>query len=411
MSVYDRVFLGYEVSKVCGPFIGITGDGLRTALAALHAADPTHPAVCAMEAKPARWRTVSAAELANRALVATLPPEAPATPDGLAEWAQHHLPLGDRPLVFAVQDGLVLAKFAHPLGSGGYLNKLIAELMRAAVEGRTPNPPRVRQGRFLVSRAALRHFGRHPGAVRQMLGMPRPEPVAPAKTRTVGGWRNTLTTRSDRSTEVITKQVRVWRDRNAPDVSLASIVFAALSSAFAKAGLDPDPAGLVLLVDGQRYLGKDWAAGPNFIIGQYLAVPDQRDPRAIHQTLHAAIASGRPLAAMALRLLRQPRDIGASSDRTVPDPPHPKLILTFGRLDPFVDLPWAVPAEEARHTNVSSVGEPDALSVATWELNGALHLAASFHAGVFPPETVERAIRMFCESPVALLPAAAPSRA
>jgi hypothetical protein len=414
MSVYDRVFLGYEVSKVCGPFTGITDDGLRTALAALHAADPTHPAVCAMEAKPARWRTVSPAELANRALVGTLPPDAPDTPDGLAEWAQHHLPLGDRPLVFAVPDGgagrgLVLAKFAHPLGSGAYLNKLIAELMRAAVEGRTPAPPRVRQGRFLVSRAALRHFGRHPGAVRQMLRMPRPEPVPAARTRTVTGWRATLTTRSDRSTEVVTKQVRVWRDRNAPDVSLASIVFAALSSAFARVGLDPDPAGIVLLVDGQRYLGKDWAAGPNFIIGQYLAVPDQRDPRAIHQTLHSAIASGRPLAAMALRLLRQPRDIGAAGDRTVPDPPRPKLVLTFGRLDPFGDLPWAVPAEEARHTNVSSVGEPDALSVATWELNGALHLAASFHAGVLPPETVERAIRLLCSSPVALLPSADPA--
>jgi hypothetical protein len=404
MSVYDRVFLGYEVSKVCGPFTGITADGLRAALTALHAEDPAHPAVCAMQAHPARWRQVSAAELANRGLVVTLGPEVPHEPDALAEWAQQHLPLGDRPLVFAVQDGLVLAKFAHPLGSGAYLNTLIAELMRAAAEGRNPKPPRVRQGRLLVTRAALRHFGRHPSAAVRMLRMPRPEPTAPAQTRTVSGWRSSLTTRSDRSTELITKQVRVWRDRYAPGVSVASIVFAALTGAFASVGLDPDPAGIVLLVDGQRYLGKDWAAGPNFIIGQYLAVPDQRDPAQIHQTLHAAIASGRPLAAMAVRLLRQPRDIGGHDDRQVAVPPRPKLILTFGRLDVFADLSWAVPPKEARHTNVSSVGEPEALSVATWELNGALHLAASFHAGVFPAEAVEQALRLFCAAPVALLP-------
>jgi len=405
MSVYDRVFLGYEVTKVVGPFTGITADRLRAALNSLHANDPSHPAVCAME-PTGRWRTVSPSEFSRRALVVELGPDVPGTPDGLAEYGQHHLPLGDRPLVFAVHNGLILARFGHPIGSGAYLNTLIAELMRAAAAGRPPQPPPVRQGRFLVTRAALRHFGRHPGALLRMLRTLRPAPTSAPKTRTVEGWRATLTTRSDRSDESATRRVRAWRDRYAPGISVASIVFAALASAFGQVGLDPDPAGVVLLVDGQRYLRKSWAAGPNFIIGQYLAVPDLRDPRAIHETLHAAIDSGRPLAAMGLRLLRQPRDIGAENARTVPDPVRPRLILTFGRLDVFADLPWAVPVDQARHTNVSSVGEPDALSVATWELNGALHLAASFHSGVFPPEAVSAALRLFCSSPVALLPAA-----
>jgi hypothetical protein len=409
MSVYDRVFLGYEVTKVVGTFAGITTDGLRGALAALHAQDPWHPVVCAMDAAGGRWQAVSPAEFAGRELVITLPAGIPGTPDGLAEYGQHHLPLGDRPLVFAVHDGLVLAKFAHPLGSGAYLNILIAELMRAAATGRPPQPPPVRQGRLLVTRAILRHFGRNPLRVVRMLRTPRPQPTPPAATRTVTGWRATVTTRSDRSAEGVTRQVREWRDRYAPGISLASIVFAGLVAAFGAAGLEPDPAGLVLLVDGKRYLGKRWAAGPNFIIGQYLAVPAPKDPGSIHRSLHNAIQSGRPLAAMLLRLLRQPRDIASTDARTVADPPRPTLILTFGRLDPFTDLPWSVPVERVRHTNVSSVGEPAALSVATWEFNGALHLAASFHAAVFAPEAVAGALRLFCASPVALLPDLGPA--
>jgi hypothetical protein len=107
---------------------------------------------------------------------------------------------------------------------------------------------------------------------------------------------------------------------------------------------------------------------------------------------------------MAERLVRQPRDIDGGQPATVPDPARPKLVLTHGKLDVFVDgLPWAVPGEQARHTNVSSVGEPDALSVATWEMDGALHLAASFHAAVYPPDAVARALRLFCTAPAALL--------
>jgi hypothetical protein len=42
--------------------------------------------------------------------------------------------------------------------------------------------------------------------------------------------------------------------------------------------------------------------------------------------------------------------------------------------------------------------------VAAWELNGGLHLAASFHSAVFPPDAVAAALRLFCSAPVALLP-------
>jgi hypothetical protein len=400
MPAYDRVFLGVDVTKVVGPFTGITAAGIRAALVALHALDPTHPAVCALE--PAgQWRPLTAAEFAERELVATVPS---GPPDALAEWGQHHLPLGDRPLLFGMRDGFVLVKFAHALGSGGYLNKLVAALLRAAVSGRPPEVPAVRQDRFLLTRAVLRHFARHPGAAVRLLRTPRPLVRPAAATRTVAGWPASNTVRSDRTAEGTVAEIRAWRDRYAPGTSLASIVFAGLVNAFGQTGLEPDPAGLVLLVDGRRYLRKDWQAGPNFVVGQYLAVPEPRDPRDIHRTLHAAMASGRPLAAMAQRLLRQPRAIAAADARNIPDPARPRLILTFGRLDMFADLPWAVPVEQARHTSVSKVGEPDALSVAAWELNGGLHLAASFHSAVFPPDAVAAALRLFCSAPVALLP-------
>jgi hypothetical protein len=396
MPAYDRVFLGVEVTKVVGPFTGITPSGIRAALNSLHEADPTHPAVCALE--PELWRPLSPAEFAARELIVEVPAMAP---DALAEWGQHRLTLGDRPLVFAVRDGYVLVKFAHSLGSGAYLNELVAALLRAAVSGRPPAVPPVCQDRFLLTKAVLRHFARHPGSALRLLRTPRPS-VAPApRTRTVVGWRATNTVRSDRTPVGVTDEIRAWRDRYAPGTSLASIVYAGLVNAFHEVGLTPDPAGLVLLVDGRRYLRKGWQAGPNFVVGQYLAVPDPRDPRDIHRALHAAMATGRPLAALAQRILRGPAGTGGADARNIPDPTRPRLILTFGRLDMFADLPWA---GESRHTSVSRVGEPDALSVAGWELGGALHLAASFHSGVLPADAVAAALRLFCSAPVALLP-------
>ena len=240
----------------------------------------------------------------------------------------------------------------------------------------------------------------------RLLRTPRPSADA-ARTRAVSDWRATNTVRSDRTADGVADEIRAWRDRYAPGTSLASIVYAGLVNAFHEVGLVPDPAGLVLLVDGRRYLRKGWQAGPNFVVGQYLAVPDPRDPRDIHRTLHAAMATGRPLAALAQRILRGPAGTGGTGGtggtdaRNIPDPTRPRLILTFGRLDMFADLPWA---GESRHTSVSRVGEPDALSVAGWELGGALHLAASFHSGVLPADAVAAALRLFCSAPVALLP-------
>ena len=181
MPAYDRVFLGVEVTKVVGPFTGITPAGLRAALDALHRTDPTHPAVCALE--PRRWRPLTPAEFAARELVVSVPPAA--GPDALAEWAQHNLVLGDRPLVFAVRDGYVLAKFAHSLGSGAYLNELVAALLCAAVSGQPPVVPSVRQDRFLLTKAVLRHFARHPGAALRLLRTELPVVAVSASTAAV----------------------------------------------------------------------------------------------------------------------------------------------------------------------------------------------------------------------------------
>lgn len=409
MSRYDRVFLGYEVTKVIGPLAGVTPAGLRATLARLHHLDPGHPAVCGIVPGPPRWRRYSEAEFRARLadLIVLLGPDAPDGLDELTAYAHHAIPLGDRSLVLAEHRGYAIAKFAHCLGSGAYLNNLIAGILLAAADDEPLRLPSHRRAPFLLGRAVLRHFGRHPGRVGRMFGLARPHPIAPESTRVLSGWRSSLTTCGDRSSSEAPAALRAWRARQAPDVSIASTVFAALWSAFAHAGLSPDPAGLVLLVDGQRYLAGGTDSGPNFIIGQYLAPGAPHQPRSIHRTLHAAMDSGRPLAAMVDRLLRQPHDIGDDKGTVLATKPRPKLILTFGRLDMFKPLPWSVPTDQIRHTNVSSVAEPSAISVAVWELADALHVATSFHTRVFTEASVRHALRLFCSDPVALLPAAA----
>ncbi len=393
----DRAFLGVTVCRVFGPVAGVDAERLRAALIALHAADPTHPAVCALSTDPPRWRRLSAERFAARPLVVALGDDAPDTPDELARYAYHRLPLGDRPLLFAVRGGWVVAKFAHALGSGDYFNALLADVVLAAASGRTPRPPRAGSARLALTRATVAHLLRHPGAPGRLLRMPRPRPAVPSRTRPVPDHASTLTTCSARTGPDGAARMRAWRDAYAPGTSLTSVLVARLTRALHHAGLAPDASGVVLLTDLRRYLPS--GGGRNFVVGQYLAVPDAGNPYAVHRVLHAALAAGRPLAGMALRLLRAPRTAPGTAPAgpvDTPVPARPRVIVSFSRLDALADLPWAVPPDRVRHVNLSTVSPPEAVSVAVWEMAGALHAAASFHAEIFDPEAVRQALRLLC---------------
>ncbi|MGC9668708.1 hypothetical protein ACNTMW_19395 [Planosporangium sp. 12N6] len=425
MPARDRVWLDVDNLRVFGPFHGITADGLRESLVSLHDRQPDVPAVCAVDRGAARWRPLSRPDFAefSRDLVVDLddPGRYPGRYSGrlhpghgdAADAVTRRLvdePLGDRPLLLAVGGGFVGAKISHAVGDGGVNNRLIPELLRATAQRRPPRPPFPAPTRLPVVRGMLRHFGRHPARLVPALrvSLPPAAPAAPAGGAT-RAWHPDVRYVSVRSGHALS-DIRAWRDRHAPGVSAAAVLFAAARVALADNGLTPGQPGSVILFDARRYLPKGAEVAGNFSWGQYLEATDATDPRAVHARLGGEVASGRPMAMLALRTARQtlwPSHGGAPAPHAVPVDPRPDLTLThIGRLDMYTDLPWAGPVAERRNISVPSTSGPQAITLSFSELFGALYLNASFHGSTFDPAAVASAVDLICRDPVALVHAA-----
>jgi hypothetical protein len=353
-----RGWLGMDHLRVFGPFDGVTADGLHAA-----------------QAPPG-------ADAVTRFLIGT--------------------PLSGRPLLLATDGEFVGARISHALGDGRVVNTLLPELLRAT--GDAPGPRLPSPVRLPVLRALLHHFGRHPARLVPAGRVARPpvaaDPAAP--------WQPDVRYVSVRSGSAL-GTVRAWRDRHAPGLSAAAVLFAAAPVALARAGLPPKWPGAVVLVDCRRYLPSGAGVGGNFSWGQYIVPDDATDPRAVHRALAAELASGRPLVMLALRTAR----LGLRLDRPGPPrglstQPRPELTLThLGRLDAYADLPWKGPPDGYRNISVPTVSGPEALTLSFSELAGALYVNASFHGSTFDPAHVAAAVDLLCHDPVGLVSAAA----
>jgi hypothetical protein len=414
MSARDRGWLSVDSLRTIGPLHGVTAEGLRAALVRLHEAHPTNRAVCRLDREAARWVPLSRSDFAafSRRLAVRVDGTGTAHPaDAVTRWLVDE-PVGDRPLLLAVGGGFVGAKISHAVGDGRIVNTLFPELMRAAAQNRAPRPPFPTPVRLPVVRAALHHFGRHPARLLSAARILRP-PTPPAGTGTGTGtppWRPDIAYGTARSGTALAR-ARAWRDRHAPGVSAAAVLFAGASAALIHCGLTPKWPGMVVLFDARRYLPAGSTVDGNFAWGQYLLPADLTDPRAVHDALAEEFASGRPLAMLALRsahlaLSRTRHE--APALRRVPADPRPELTLThIGRISEYVDLPWAAPPEEWRNMSVPTTGGPEALTMSFSELGGALYMNVSFDRAVFDPAPVLRAIDLICEDPVGLIGAPA----
>jgi len=396
-----RMWLSVDNLRVIGPLHGITAGGLRDALVRLHAAHPGLAAVCRLDRAAARWVPLCAAEFA--AFSGRLVVPAGATADAVTHVLIDE-PLGDRPLLLAVGGAFVGAKIAHAVGDGRIVNTLFPEIVAASAAGRTPRPPFPAPVRLPLVRALLHHFGRHPARLVAAGGISRP----PAGAGAAEPWQPDVRYRSARSAHALAA-VRGWRDRYAPGLSAAAVLFAAAPAALTRAGLPPKWPGAVVLVDARRYLPAGGTVDGNFSWGQYLRPADLTDPRAVHAALAAELATGRPLAMLALRTARlalRP-DRPATASR-VSARPQPELTLThIGRLDGYLDVPWAGPPEEHRNISVPTTSGPEAVTVSFSELAGALYVNVSFHGSTFDPGRIATAVELLCRDPVGLVSAAA----
>jgi hypothetical protein len=406
MGTRDRTWLEVDNLRTIGPLRGMTAEGLRQTLIRLHDRHSDYRAVCLLDRDGTRWVPLSGPDFAafSQNLVVRVDATDGADPADAVTRRLVDEPLGDRPLLLAVSGGFVGAKISHAVGDGRIVNTLFPELLRATAEGRTPRPPFPSSTRLPLVRAALHHFGRHPSRLVPAARILRPPPSA--ETGAALPWRARVRYGSARSGHALA-QVRAWRDNNAPGVSAAAVLFASASAALARCGLTPKWPGAVVLYDVRRYLPRGSTVDGNFSWGQYLLPESLTDPRALHRALSEEFASGRPLAMLALRtarlMLSGTRPTGPVL-RAVPAHPRPELTLThIGRIDQYLDLPWAGPPEQWRNMSVPTTSGPEAITLSFSELAGALYLNASFDSSTFDPDRVLRVIDLICQDPVGLV--------
>ncbi|UQU63717.1 lipopolysaccharide biosynthesis protein [Couchioplanes caeruleus] len=407
LTLHERAWLPLEYIRTVGPLTGVTAERLRAALIGLHAADPTHRAVSRLDRSGARWLHMDAEAFAGyvREAVTDLG-DGPVDFDAMTRQLQAE-PRGHHPVRILAGGGYVAMKVAHAYGDAGPVNTLLRELVRAAGEERAAAIAPSRRHRWALPKAWWKQFGTKPARWKQGLSFARPPHPEESELRP---WTADLTVETARSAEVLGR-MRVWRDEHAPGVTTSAITFAAFSVALRDLGLDPDLSGGTFLADARRYLDKGVSIDSNFCMGPYLRPEDLTDPRSIHTTLKAELATGRILTMM---LLREGKILVAGAPG-MPDPypaeaparPRPRLTFSNqGRHDVLADLPWAGDAAGRVNQSVPTLNGPEGITLTTSEMGGVLHLEATFHSSTYDPAVVARALRLVCADPAALIMAA-----
>ncbi|WP_338888925.1 hypothetical protein [Rhodococcus sovatensis] len=206
-----------------------------------------------------------------------------------------------------------------------------------------------------------------------------------------------------------TKSLREWRDANLPDVSVTSILSAAVASAFRARGIATSNSA-AFLFDCRRYLrGTDGVVLGNFAVGIDFDGVDLTDANDVHRNVTHAIDKGRPLAAGALSALMYLRT-RASLPVIATDsaPTSTRANLTFsdvGRLRQLESIAWTDDPSRRSFYPLSEPSFPDTIVVTSMHLRDTFHVSASFHDNFFDRDIVQSAMDLAMKDPVALLSA------
>jgi O-antigen/teichoic acid export membrane protein len=405
LTVHERAWLPLEYIRTIGPLTGVNAPRIQLALLGLYQENPTHRAVSRLDRAGGRWQHLYASEIgAYLDEAITDLGDDPVDFDSLTRRLQAE-PRGHHPVRILVGGGYVAMKVSHAYGDAGPVNALLHEIVTAAAEYRPARIPPLARPRFALFKAWWAQFGTKPGRWRTGLSFARP-PAHEEETAT-RPWEADLTVRTARSATVL-RQMRAWRDEYAPGVTTSAITFAAFTAALSELGFDPDLRGGTFLADARRYLADGTVIDSNFCFGPYLAPESLTDPMAIHTAIKAELGTGRILTMMMLRtgkigLLGAPGMPDAFPSE-IADRPRPRLTFSNqGRHDMLGDLPWACDPVWRVDQSVPTLNGPEGITLTTSEMNGVLHLEATFHASTFDAALVARALELVCTDPAALI--------
>lgn len=393
LALVDRPGQTLSVAFVIGPVEVPAADDLRTALRRFAAVRPEHPFFRLVDTSSGRWLPLERGALDAHCAELVVEGVSPAGDPGRVATAALGVDRGSRPGLLLLGRDTVTVVFTHALGDAASVNGLTAELLVAAVENRAPLAPTRGLTRLALPRALGRLYGRHPRLVADLVASNRPRPDAGAeRSPAAPSPRRVVAARSEPG---FLAELRERRRAAGFDASTAAVVFAASARRVADAGL-LEPRTLSVLVDCRRYLPPGAAVEGNFATAITLAPADPGSPEAVAAELQAAIAVGRPLAALALG--------GIRAGHTAPRPAAPTLAVNhLGGLCSCESVPWRGDPSGWRYVNGSTALNPGELSLGFHGLGGALHVAASFDPSRFRPETVAAVVDDLCSEPGGLL--------
>jgi hypothetical protein len=301
-----------------------------------------------------------------------------------------------RPVTFVVGPDFVAAVISHAIGDGTTNNATVPELIRAALGGATPTGLAAPGVAHPLARATTRFFGGDPRRVAALLrssrpvpadGPAAPAPVEPRLPRFI----------SARSRPGYVSALRELRASRPTRVSTPSLLFAATTRLMRAEGV-VDQQGTMVLVDCRRYLrgGPVWG---NFISGTYLSPADPSSPEDVNDAIREALATGRPLAALAVAAARTTLR-GRTGTRGSGGGAGAVLSLShLGELQAYRDLPWCDGATERRYVAGNTSERVDRIAVNFSELDDALHVTATFDDRTYSEAAIGRVVAALCEDP------------
>lgn len=312
-------------------------------------------------------------------------------------------------------DGQMIINLSHTLADPNARNGIVP---RWATAARTRHPLAV---------AAMRCFGTDPRRVTRLMRSRlhpgigvcgrRPASDGPAAHAPAQITSTPATSTAARSpVEVVaaaatvecTRELTTWRDDNRPGQSISILFFAALDAALRAEGLAVDDVAKVLF-DVRRYLPPELTTLANLSAGIDVHLPDTTDTVLLSRQWRRIIDCGHPIANLMLVALRSKLARLRSARATdTPPPTAPdtiRLALSdMGRHARLNDIAFVGETQGSYRVMVAPASHGH-ITLTTARLRDSIRVAASFHSHVVDADTIRRALRAACSTPIAFLEA------
>jgi hypothetical protein len=204
-------------------------------------------------------------------------------------------------------------------------------------------------------------------------------------------------------------ELRRWRAAHCPSALTSTLLGGAVARALADEGVALSGGGMSFLVDARRYLPSGTTVHGVFVSAAYVRPPDPTDPVQLSEVLRSALASGRPLASLALETVKAfGSKAGAGAGELAPPQPVARLSISHVQRPPLYEqLPWVGGFDAVGYVGAAPPDGVIGLGLVLCQIGQRLHLSAMFRPPALRRSTVQRVADRVASEPIALLEAGA----